>query len=300
MVVYCSEEAHSSVDKAVMTLGYGLEALRKIPTDSDLRMDVGALSAVVDNDRRAGRVPLAVVATVGTTATTAIDPVPAIAEICEKHGMWLHVDASYGGTAAILPEMRHVLAGCDRADSIVVNPHKWLFTPMDCSVLYTRRPELLKRAFRHIPDYLVVSEGEGVVNLMDYGVALGRRFRALKLWFVIRNFGVDGLRSMIREHIRIAKRLGEWIDEDPELERMAEINFSTVLFRHCPSGVTGRDLDEHNARLLDRVVAGREVYLSHARVRGRYALRIAIGNIHTTEAHVRRALHLIKEAARER
>ena len=300
VVVYCSEEAHSSVDKAVMTLGYGLEALRKIPTDSAMRMDAGRLAAAVDNDRRAGRVPLAVVATVGTTATTAIDPVPAIAEICESQGMWLHVDASYGGTAAILPEMRHVLAGCDRADSIVVNPHKWLFTPMDCSVLYTRRPDLLKRAFRHIPDYLVVSEGEGVVNLMDYGVALGRRFRALKLWFVIRNFGVDGLRSMIREHIRIAKRLGEWIDDDPELELMAEINFSTVLFRHCPTGVNGRDLDDHNARLLDRVVAGREVYLSHARVRGRYALRIAIGNIHTTEAHVRRALDLVKEAARER
>jgi aromatic-L-amino-acid decarboxylase len=298
VVLYCSEEAHSSVDKAVMTLGYGLEALRKIPTDSELRLDPGALAAAVENDRRAGRVPLAVVATIGTTATTAIDPVPAIAEICEQHGMWLHVDASYGGTAAILPEMRHVLEGCDRADSIVVNPHKWLFTPMDCSVLYTRKPDLLKRAFRHIPDYLVVSEGEGVVNLMDYGVALGRRFRALKLWFVIRNFGVDGLRSLIREHIRIARQLGEWIDDDPELERMAAINFSTVLFRHCPSGVSGRELDDYNARLLERVVASREVYLSHTRVRGRYALRIAIGNIHTTEAHVRRALELVKEAAR--
>jgi aromatic-L-amino-acid/L-tryptophan decarboxylase len=298
VVLYCSEEAHSSVDKAVMTLGYGLEALRKIPTDSELRLDAGALAAAVENDRRAGRVPLAVVATVGTTATTAIDPVPAIAEICEQHGMWLHVDASYGGTAAILPEMRHVLDGCDRADSIVVNPHKWLFTPMDCSVLYTRKPDLLKRAFRHIPDYLVVSEGEGVVNLMDYGVALGRRFRALKLWFVIRNFGVNGLRSLIREHIRIARQLGEWIDDDPELERMAAINFSTVLFRHCPSGVSGRELDDHNARLLERVVASREVYLSHTRVRGRFALRIAIGNIHTTEAHVRRALELVKEAAR--
>jgi aromatic-L-amino-acid decarboxylase len=297
VVVYCSEEAHSSVDKAVMTLGFGLEALRKIATDSALRMDAAALAMAVDNDRRAGRVPLAVVATVGTTSTTAIDPVPAIAEICGNHGMWLHVDASYGGTAGILPEMRHVLDGCDRADSLVVNPHKWLFTPMDCSVLYTRRPDLLKRAFRHIPDYLVVSEGEGVANLMDYGVALGRRFRALKLWFVIRNFGVDGLRSLVREHIRIAQRLGEWIDDDPELERMAEITFSTVVFRHHPSGMNGRELDDHNARLLERVVAGREVYLSHTRVRGSYALRIAIGNIHTTEAHVRRALELVKEAA---
>ncbi len=297
VVVYCSEEAHSSVDKALMTLGFGLEALKKIPTDSALRMDAKALAAAVENDRRAGRVPVAVVATVGTTSTTAIDPVPAIAEICGRHGMWLHVDASYGGTAAILPEMRHVLDGCDRADSLVVNPHKWLFTPMDCSALYTRRPDLLKRAFQHVPEFLVVSEGDAVSNLMDYGIALGRRFRALKLWFVIRNFGVDGLRSLIREHIRIARRLGEWIDDDPELERMAEINFSTVVFRHCPPGMKGRDLDQHNARLLEKVIAGREVYLSHTRVRGSYALRIAIGNIHTTEAHVKRALALVREAA---
>jgi len=297
VVVYCSEEAHSSVDKALMTLGFGLEALKKIATDSALRMDAKALAAAVENDRRAGRVPVAVVATVGTTSTTAIDPVPAIAEICGHHGMWLHVDASYGGTAAILPEMRHVLDGCDLADSLVVNPHKWLFTPMDCSALYTRRPDLLKRAFQHIPDYLVVSEGDVVANLMDYGIALGRRFRALKLWFVIRNFGVDGLRSLIREHIRIARRLGEWIDDDPELERMAEINFSTVVFRHCPPGMKGRDLDQHNAGLLEKVIASREVYLSHTRVRGSYALRIAIGNIHTTEAHVKRALALVREAA---
>jgi aromatic-L-amino-acid decarboxylase len=297
VVIYCSEEAHSSVDKAVMTLGFGLEALKKIPTDSSLRMDATALAAAVENDRRAGRVPLAVVATVGTTSTTAIDPVPAIAEICEKNGMWLHVDASYGGTAAILPEMRHVLDGCERADSLVVNPHKWLFTPMDCSVLYTRRADLLKRAFQHIPDYLVVSEGEGVANLMDYGVALGRRFRALKLWFVIRNFGAEGLRALIREHIRIARRLGEWIDADPEFERMAEVNFSTVVFRHRPLGLSGRELDDHNSRTLAKVVAGREVSLSHTRVRGNYALRIAIGNIHTTEAHVARALELVKEAA---
>jgi aromatic-L-amino-acid decarboxylase len=295
--IYCSEETHSSVDKAVMTLGFGLNALKKISTDDRMRMDAKELAAVVERDRNAGALPLAVVATVGTTSTTAIDPVREIADICAKHKMWLHVDASYGGTAAILPEMRHVLDGCDRADSLVVNPHKWLFTPMDCSALYTRHPDLLKRAFQHIPEYLTVKEGEDVANLMDYGIALGRRFRALKLWFVIRNFGVDGLQSLIREHIRIARRLGEWIDDDPELERMAEVNFSTVVFRHCPPGMRGRDLDEHNVRLLERVVAGREVYLSHTRVRGSYALRIAIGNIHTTEVHVKRALELVKEAA---
>jgi len=294
--IYCSEEAHSSVDKAAMTLGFGLSALRKIPTDDGLRLDVKVLAETIESDRRAGAVPLAVVATVGTTSTTAIDPVPAIADICAREKMWLHIDASYGGTAAIVPEMRHVLDGCDRADSLVVNPHKWLFTPMDCSVLYTRRPDLLKRAFRHVPEFLVVSGSEEVVNLMDYGIALGRRFRALKLWFVIRHFGVEGLRSVIKEHIMIAGRLASWIDADMELERLADGQFSTVVFRHCPSGMAAEKLDEHNAKVLARVNATREVYLSHTRVRGSYALRIAIGNIHTTEVHVRRAFELVKEA----
>jgi aromatic-L-amino-acid decarboxylase len=261
-----------------------------------MRMDPKALATAVETDRRAGAIPLAVVATVGTTSTTAIDPVPAIADVCQRERMWLHVDASYGGVAAILPEMRQVLEGCDRADSLVVNPHKWLFTPMDCSGLYASRPDLLKRAFQHVADYLVVSEGDGVVNLMDYGISLGRRFRALKLWFVIRDLGVEGLRSLVREHIRIARSLGRWIDEDPTLERLAEVNFSTVIFRHHPAGLTPEELDQHNVRILETVNSTREVYLSHTRVRGRYALRIAIGNIHTTEAHVRRAFELVKEA----
>jgi len=296
--IYCSQEAHSSVDKAVMTLGFGLSALKKIPTDNGLRMDPKALAQTVDRDRRDGAIPLAVVATIGTTSTTAVDPVAAIADTCEREKMWLHVDASYGGVAAILPEMRHVLDGCDRADSLVVNPHKWLFTPMDCSVLYTRRPDLLKQAFQHIPDYLVVNDGSDAVNLMDYGVALGRRFRALKLWFVIRYFGVEGLRSLVREHIRIARLLAGWIDGDSELERMAEVEFSTVVFRHRSTNMAEGTLDEHNARILESVNGRREVYLSHTRVRGSYSLRIAIGNIHTTEAHVRRAFDLVREAAR--
>jgi aromatic-L-amino-acid decarboxylase len=296
VMIYCSEEAHSSVDKAAMTLGFGLSGLRKIPTDERMRMDPQALSTAVETDRRAGAIPLAVVATVGTTSTTAIDPVPAIADVCQREKMWLHVDASYGGVAAILPEMRQVLEGCDHADSLVVNPHKWLFTPMDCSVLYASRPDLLKRAFQHVADYLVVSEGDGVVNLMDYGISLGRRFRALKLWFVIRDLGVEGLRSLVREHIRIARSLARWIDEDPTLERLAEVNFSTVIFRHRPAEMSPEELNQHNVRILERVNSTREVYLSHTRVRGRYALRIAIGNIHTTEAHVRRAFDLVKEA----
>jgi aromatic-L-amino-acid decarboxylase len=285
--VYCSEEAHSSVDKAVMTLGFGLASLQKIPADSGLRMDAAALAARVAADRREGLIPLAVVATVGTTSTTAIDPVPTIADVCEREKMWLHVDASYGGIAAIVPEMRDVLDGCDRAQSLVVNPHKWLFTPMDCSALYTSRPDLLKRAFQHVPDYLAVSESDSVPNLMDYGVSLGRRFRALKLWFVIRSFGVEGLRSLIKEHIRIARAFSRWIDADPELERMADADFSTAA----------AEMDKHNERLLELVTRGREVYLSHTRVRGKYALRLAIGNIHTNEAQVRRAFDLVKKAA---
>jgi aromatic-L-amino-acid decarboxylase len=279
-----------------MTLGFGLNALKKISTDDQFRIDAGELEAVIERDRRAGALPLAVVATVGTTSTTAVDPVRAIAQICARHKIWLHVDASYAGVAAILPELRHILDGCELADSLVVNPHKWLFTPMDCSALYTRRPDLLKRAFQHVPEYLAVSDGEGVVNLMDYGVALGRRFRALKLWFVIRQFGVEGLKSLLREHIRIARLLAEWIDADPEMERLADVTFSTVVFRHRPPGIAGKRLDEHNGRVLEKVNAGREVYLSHTRVRGNYALRIAIGNIHTTEGHVRRAFDLVREA----
>jgi aromatic-L-amino-acid decarboxylase len=259
-------------------------------------MDAQKLDAAVKSDRRNGAVPLAVVATVGTTSTTAIDPVAAIASICEREKMWLHIDASYGGTAAILPEMRYVLEGCERADSLVVNPHKWLFTPMDCSVLYTSRPDLLKQAFQHVPEFLIVPEGEAVVNLMDYGIALGRRFRALKLWFVIRNFGVDGLQSLIRGHLRSAQHLAGWIDDDPTLERLGDVNFSTVVFRHVPAGMNEVQLNDHNARLLERVNATREVFLSHTKVRGRYALRVAIGNVHTTEAHVRRVLDLVREA----
>ena len=296
--VYVSEQSHSSIEKGVITLGLGQRAVCKIPTDSDFRMDAKALERAIEEDKRDGIVPFCIVATVGTTSTSSIDPVPAIIQVCEKHTLWLHVDAAYAGSAAVVPELRYILNGCERADSLAVNPHKWLFTPVDCSALYTRRPDLLKRAFQHIPEYLVVSEGAGVTNLMNYSIALGRRFRALKLWFVIRNFGVDGLRSLIREHIRIARKLAEWIDDDPEFERMAEANFSTVVFRHCPPGMSATELDAHNARLVERVLATREVFLSHTRVRGKYALRIAIGNIHTTEEHVRHALELVREAAR--
>jgi aromatic-L-amino-acid/L-tryptophan decarboxylase len=298
--VYCSAEAHSSVDKAVLTLGLGLSGVRRIGTDAAQRMDVAELGDAVRADRQAGIRPLAVVATVGTTSTTAVDPVPAIAELCAREGMWLHVDAAYGGPAAMLPEMRWVLDGCERADSIVVNPHKWLFVPIDCSALYTRRPDMLKRAFSLVPEYLTTTAPADIRNLMDYGVSLGRRFRALKLWYVLRWFGAEGVRAALRRHIELARTFASWVDEDRDFERMAPAHFSVVVFRCRPAGETREDvLEELNAAILERINASGEIFLSHTRVDGHYALRIAIGNIRTTETHVARAWALAREAAAE-
>lgn len=296
--VYASREAHSSVDKAVLTLGMGISGLRHIPTTADLAMDAEALERAIAEDRQAGIRPIAVVATVGTTSTTAIDPVSTIARICRREGLWLHVDAAYGGAAAIVPEMRWVLNGSDLADSIVINPHKWLFVPIDCSILYTRRPDILKRAFSLVPEYLTTTDPAETRNLMDYGVALGRRFRALKLWFVLRHFGADGIRQRLRHHIDLARSFAQWVDDDALFERLAPAQFSVVVFRYRPPSPADEErIDELNMQLLQRLNATGEVYLSHTRVGGRYALRLAIGNIRTTSAHVARAWQLAREAA---
>jgi aromatic-L-amino-acid/L-tryptophan decarboxylase len=296
--VYCSADAHSSVDKAVITLGLGLDGVRRVRTDPYGAMDVLELERAIAGDRAAGVRPLAVVATVGTTSLTAVDPVPAIVEICRREGMWLHVDAAYGGAAALLPEKRSVLAGCSEADSLVVNPHKWLFVPLDCSVLYTRRPDVLKRAFSLVPEYLTTTDPDEVRNLMDYGVALGRRFRALKLWFVLRYFGAGGIRTVLRRHLDLAREFAGWVDDDASFERLAPVPFSVVVFRYRPAGVTDEQrLDELNMQILQQLNSSGEVFLSHTRVAGRYALRLAIGNIRTTAAHVGRAWQLAREAA---
>jgi aromatic-L-amino-acid/L-tryptophan decarboxylase len=296
--VYCSREAHSSVDKAVLTLGLGLSGVRHIETDEEQRLLPAALAAAIAEDRAAGIRPLAVVATVGTTSTTAVDPVPAIADICEREGLWLHVDAAYGGATGLLPEMRWVLEGTDRAHSLVVNPHKWLLVPVDCSVLYTRRPDLLKAAFSLVPEYLTTTGSGDARNLMDYGVALGRRFRALKLWFVLRHFGAAGLRDVLRHHMELARTFAEWVDGDAGFERLAPTRFSVVVFRCRPAGESREEvLERLNSEVLQQVNASGEVYLSHTRVGGRYGLRLAVGNVRTELHHVERAWQLAKYAA---
>jgi aromatic-L-amino-acid decarboxylase len=297
LVVYVSDQAHSSCDKAVLTLGLGLENVRHIPTDTNYRLSAADLLKAIAADREAGRLPMAVVATLGTTVTTSMDPVAEIAEICRQEGLWLHVDAAYAGNAAICPEMRADFVGWERADSIVINPHKWLFTPVDCSVMFVRDLDLLRSTFSLVPDYLESTETE-VVNLMDLGVQLGRRFRALKLWMVIRAFGVEGLREEIRRHCRLAADLAEWIDRDDRFEVVAPVPFSTVCFRWL-AGESAGAADRLNEALLSRINADGAVFLSHAVLEGRYTLRLTIGNLKTTAAHVAQAWQLIRDCATE-
>ncbi len=277
-VVVCSTQTHSAVDKACRLLE--LE-VRKTPVDDAfaLRPDALDLSDAC-----------AVVATVGTTSTTAIDPVAAVADICEREGVWLHVDAAYAGSAAVCPEFRHHFDGWERADSITVNPHKWLVTPMDCSAQWTRRPDDLRRAFSLVPEFLRVSED--VVSLSEFSPALGRRFRALKLWTVLRCYGREGLQERIREAVRLAALFEEWVRDEPGWELAAPRPFSLVCFRREGS-------DEENEALLERVNASGEMFLSHTRLNGRYVLRLAVGSARTTEDDVRLAWDVLRrEAAR--
>jgi aromatic-L-amino-acid decarboxylase len=300
--VYTSEQAHSSIEKAALVLGVGRQGVRKIPVDSEFRMDAAALAAAIVEDRRAGWHPFCVVATVGTTSTTSVDPVPAIADICEREALWLHVDGAYAGMAALVPEFRWVLEGCGRADSVVINPHKWLFTPIDCSALYCRHADVLRRAFSLVPEYLRTAESEqsSVHDFMDYGIQLGRRFRALKLWMVIRYFGWDGLVARIRSHIALGQQFKAWVDAHPDFERLAPAPLSVVCFRAHPSGrpaLSDQYLDQLNAALLDAVNATGRAYLSHTKLRGQYALRLAVGNLRTTAAHVQEAWAVLQRHA---
>jgi aromatic-L-amino-acid decarboxylase len=299
--VYASTEAHSSIEKACMTLGLGRSALVRIPHDDVYAMRPAALAEAISADRAAGHRPIAIVATVGTTSSTAIDPVGLIADIAERGGLWLHVDAAYAGVVALLPERRAPFAGWERADSIVINPHKWLFTPLDASLLLTRRMPVLRDAFSLQPEYLRTLDREAPVHdFNEYTPQLGRRFRALKLWIQLRWFGLAGLRRRIERHLELATQFAAWVDDDPDWEVLAPVPFSTVCFRWRPAkgGLSEAELDRRNAAIMDVVNRSGEVFLSHTRLDGRFTIRVAIGNLRTEERHVARTWELLREAAR--
>lgn len=303
LAVYCSDQAHSSVDKAVITLGLGHQALRRLPSDDAYRLEPAALRKAIERDLAAGRRPMAVVATAGTTSSTSVDPIRSVAEICAQHEVWLHVDAAYAGCAAICPELRPLFQGIGSADSVVLNPHKWLFVPLDCSVLLVRDLEALRRTFRLVPDYLVSDETE-VTNLMDLGISLGRRFRALKLWMVVRHFGVEGLRAAIRRHLGLARELAQWLDEEEGFEIVAPVPFSVVCVRALPlagdppEGPPPDDeVDRFNLELVARINRLGDVALSHTRLRCGVVARVAIGNLRTERRHVRRAFEQLRDEA---
>ncbi|GAC1413904.1 MAG: pyridoxal-dependent decarboxylase [Candidatus Velthaea sp.] len=295
--VYVSEHTHSHIEKGAIALGVGRENVVKIPSAPDFAMVSAALAAQIDADVAAGMRPMCAVATVGTTSTTSIDPVAEMRAVTRERNVWLHVDAAYGGPAAILPEFRWLLDGAHEADSIVVNPHKWLFVPVDLSVLYVRDMELLRRTFSLVADYLMTPE-TGVRNYMDYGLQLGRRFRALKLWFAIRGYGVRGLQDALRGHIAMAQEFAQWVQAEPHWAVMAPHPLAVVCFRHAPPGLDDDAIDVHNLALMESVNATGEIFLSHTKLHGRIVLRLAIGNERTTREDVAFAWTMLREHAR--
>jgi len=293
--VYITDHTHSHVEKAAIALGLGRANVVKVACDDVFAMRPDALEAALAADVARGMRPMCVAATVGTTSTTSSDPVPAIAPIAKRYGAWLHIDASYAGPAAIVPEFRSLLAGSEHADSLVLNPHKWLFVPIDLSVLYVRDLENLRQTFALTADYLPVTD-TGVRNYMDYGLQLGRRFRALKLWFAMRHLGVKHMRDLLRGHVALAQAFAEWVDASDEWEVMAPHPLSVVCFRHRPPDLTDTELDAHNLALVEYVNATGEAFFSTTKLNGNVAIRIAIGNERTTEADVAAAWRLLREA----
>lgn len=296
LTVYASDQAHSSVEKGVKIAGYGRENLRSIPTDDAYAMIPAALDQAMAEDTAAGFQPACVVATIGTTSSTAVDPLAEIGEICRRRGVWLHVDAAYAGSAAILPELRWIVHGAEFADSFVFNPHKWLFTNFDCSAYYVKNPGDLVRTFEIHPEYLKTGVDAQVKNYRDWGIQLGRRFRALKLWFVVRSYGVEGLQELLRKHIRLAREFRGWVEADPRFELMAATPFSLVCFR-LNDGRPEAELNALNMALLNAINASGRAFLSHTTLRGRCVLRLAVASRTTEERHVAAAWDLIRKKA---
>ena len=297
-IVYASELAHSSIDKACIVLGFGTSGLRKIPVDADFRMRPDLLKKAIAEDRRKGRVPVAVVATLGTTGVTSVDPCEEIATVCAREKVWLHVDAAYAGSAAALPEMRPLFAGWEKGDSVIFNPHKWMLVPLECTALLFRRMERVRRAFSVVPTYLETPEGQAgsVRDYMDYGVQLGRRFRALKMWMALRAFGVSGVRGILRKHLALARRLKEELSRIPGIVLCAPAPFSVVVFRFAPPVLSPEGADAANRRILEAINADGRSFVSHTTLGGRYVLRVAIGNARTEWRHLERFLDALKSA----
>jgi aromatic-L-amino-acid decarboxylase len=292
LILYISEHTHSSAEKAALTLGFGRENVRRIPVDDCFRMRADLLEQAIQDDIGRGKRPCCIVASVGSTSTSAIEPIPEIADIAERYKVWLHVDAAYGGPAAVVPEMRHILNGAERAHSLILNPHKWLYVSIDCSVLYTRFPEVFRRASALGAEYLRTAEDDRVVNYMDYGVQLGRRFRALKLWYVFSYYGRDGVIRLLREALRLAQLLKRLVESDDDFELSAPVPLSLVCFRH-------RAGDDFNRRLLEEINASGKAFLSHTVLAGKFVLRFAIGNFLTQEADILDTWILIQEISRK-
>lgn len=298
LILYCSEHAHNSIDKGALTLGIGLDGIRKIPVNEKYEMIPQVLETIIKEDILRGYKPFCVVATVGTTSTTSVDPVDEIANVTEKYNLWLHVDSAYAGVTAMIPEMKWIAMGWERADSLVINPHKWMFTPMDLSIYFTRKPDILRRAFSLSAEYLKTTQDNEVENLMDYGIQLGRRFRSLKLWFIIRYFGVEGLAERIKNHINLAKEFKSWIESENDFELMAPVPFSTICFRYNPKDKTDDDLNILNENLLERINASGKLFLSHTKLNGKIVIRLTIGSIRHERRSVEDAWHLIKALAK--
>ncbi len=299
LTVYASDEAHSGVEKDVMIAGLGRDNLRKIPSDERFALRPELLARAIDEDLAQGARPACVVATLGTTSASGFDPLRAIGEICREHGLWLHVDAAWAGSALILPEQRWMIDGIEHADSFVFNPHKWLLTNFDCSAYFVRDPEALRRTFAVSPAYLRSREGERVIDYRDWGIPLGRRFRALKLWFVIRSYGLAGLRRMIAAHIDWAQELARRVEAEPDFDLLSPARLALFNFRYHPPGLDdAAELDRLNERLLETINDSGELYLTLTRLNGRVSIRFSLGQTYTTRDHVQRAWERITAAAR--
>jgi aromatic-L-amino-acid/L-tryptophan decarboxylase len=309
--IYASEQAHSSAEKAAIALGLGQENVQRVATDAAFRMDVNALREMTVRDLRNKFKPLAVIATVGTTSTASVDPVSEIAKVCRENKMWLHIDGAYGAGFAILPEYKWLVDGWNEADSVVVNPHKSLFVPLDFSVLYVRDLERLRRVFTLVPEYLRGDTVEAQKNYMDYGIQLGRRFRALKAWIIFRSFGRQGMAGRLRESVRLANLFADWIKNDNQFRLAAPVSMGVVCFRFvgdaAPSSHEGRtareravsidDLDQLNSEIVENVNASGRAYLTQTKLRGETVMRIGLGNVLTTEEHLRNAWEIIRQTA---